>query len=198
MLNWHSTCKHFWDEYVNMDDDKLLEFAAEKRKKNEQLLKKFLQVQYRHNILAFTDFEMILQICQVFKEKIISLVDTKFYESNNSDPSTEIYCMAKWEKWRGMKFDAEDNLSKHSMELLRAASPRLIIRYGWQIIFNNREDEPTDSMQIALLPSMPKKKSTRLLFYPWDTASIKPKAVCYIGDCSNLSMEKFFNFKLQC
>jgi hypothetical protein len=187
LLNWHSICKHFWNEYQNMDDDKLLAFAEEKRKKNELLLKKFFQIQYRHNILAFTDFEMILQICKIIKEKIVSLVDTKFYDSNNSDPATEIYCMNKWEKWRGMKFE-DGALSKHSKDLLIAVTPRIALRYGWQLIFNSKEEDPLDMTHCGT------KKSNILLFYPWSgPQTIKAKSICYVGDCSNLNMDKFMN-----
>jgi hypothetical protein len=188
LLNWHATCKHYWNEYQNIDDDKLLAFAEEKRNKNQDLLKKFFQVQYRHNILVWTDFEMILQICKIIKEKIVSLVDTKFYESSNTDPATEIYNINKWEKWKGIKFD-DGILSKHSKDLLIAVTPRIAIRYGWQLIFSSKEDDHSHDLGFT-----PVKKNNTLLFYPWSgPLAIKPKSMCYVGDCCNVDMEKFMN-----
>jgi hypothetical protein len=179
LLSWHSVSKHFWEEYLNFDEDKLLLFAEEKRKKNELLMKRLFRVEFRHNILVFTDFEMILQICKIIKEKIVSLVENKFYESSNSDPATEIYNMNKWEKWKGMKFE-DGVLTKHSKELFIAITPRIVFRYGWQLIFNDSET--------AIDPAT-KKSSNVLLFYPF-TSPIKTKSHCYIGDCSNLAMDK--------
>jgi len=179
LLSWHSVSKQFWEEYLNFDEDRLLLFAEEKRKKNELLMKRLFRVEFRHNILVFTDFEMILQICKIIKEKIVSLVENKFYESSNSDPATEIYNMNKWEKWKGMKFE-DGLLTKHSKELFIAITPRIVFRYGWQLIFN--ESEPT-------IDPTTKKSNNILLFYPF-TAPIKNKSHCYIGDCSNLAMEK--------
>lgn len=39
------------------------------------------------------------------KQKIISLVETKFFDTSNPDPKTEIYNMPQWDKWKGIKFD---------------------------------------------------------------------------------------------
>lgn len=65
-LNWHSTwyfnfvlflhtylsSKYYWNQYLNLDEEKLLSFAEEKRRKNEELLKKHFRVEYRDNILG--------------------------------------------------------------------------------------------------------------------------------------------------
>jgi len=171
LLWWHSTCKQFWNQYLSFDEDKLIAFAEDKRKKNENALKSLFKIQYRHNILVFLDFELMLQMCKIIKEKIISLVDTHFYDSCNPDPSTEIYFMPKWGNWKGVKFN-DGILSKHSKSLFKALTPRIVYRYGWQLIF---EDSGS-------------KNENKLLFYPWDNNLITPQSVCYIGDSFDMRL----------
>lgn len=75
-LSWHSTwyvasndrsvlidlfvSKVFWMQYINMDGATLLEFALEKKKKNQELLHRTLKFEYKDNMIGIKHFQRIL------------------------------------------------------------------------------------------------------------------------------------------
>jgi hypothetical protein len=171
VLNWYMTCKEFWEEYVNIDDDdeKIQTYIRNIRERNEYLMKKTFSVIYRNNILRTIDFENIRSVISEIKKEIASLVDQKFYIVDNPDPRTQIYKLKNWDSWKGMIFNTKNELTSHSVEILRAVFQSILIRYGWQILFR------------VSGPKIPIYKQI-ILFYPWNLTPIKTEYICFIGE----------------
>jgi hypothetical protein len=169
LLNWHSTCKLYWEEYTKFEDDKILLFIAEKRKRNKELLDKTFQSQYSKNIIVLTQYETIIRILMRVKERVIAILPEQHISLNIAFPIKE------WDTWGGIHFDDKDCLSKQSLSILRALSPRLYYRYGWRLLFS-AFNENSEKLKMR---------------YPWTTHPIEVSSKGYVG--SNWTSMSFPN-----
>jgi hypothetical protein len=169
LLSWHSTCTHFWEEYTKIDDEKILLFIAEKRKRNHELLHKTFQSQYSKNTIVLTQYETIIRILMRVKERVIAILPEQHISLNIAFPIKD------WETWGGIHFDEKDYLSKQSLSILRALSPRLYYRYGWRLLFS-AFNENSEKLKMR---------------FPWTTHPIEANSKCYLG--SNWTSMSFPN-----
>jgi hypothetical protein len=163
LLSWHSTCTYFWNEYLNIEGEKFLEFTTEKRKKNQALLHNKLLFEYKNNMIEFAQFESIILICIRFREKILT-INTELLENEQVIGKTMVFPISNWTKWKGIKFEENDVLNKHSLHILNAASALLGCRYGWGLMFLDSTYDPVQ----------------KWVNYPWNEP-IKNNFECYLG-----------------
>jgi len=171
VLNWHATSKSFWETYIQFDDEKMLLFCEEKKRNNQDYIKRNFKAVYSKNLIEFAQFEAIIHICKRVKKRILEidqeyvgiylgLFHTKIERSN--------FPLSRWDDMQGMRFSGKDDvLCEGSLDLLRAATPRIRYRYGWEFTFRHTE-------------------TLEILYAPWSEEPIKKSYICFLefGDCS--------------
>jgi len=163
LLNWHSTCKLFWDEYQSYDDEKMLAFIAKKKEKNYSLFQKKFHSQYNSNLIEFTQYETIILICTHVKRRI-TLLDSTYLDKYKIVSTNMNFEICDWNTWKGMNFEENSTLREDSLSLLKAVTPRLQDRYGWRLTFQTKS---------------PDKQKKVFLTYPWDEQPIKSEYNCF-------------------
>jgi hypothetical protein len=134
LLNWHSTCKFFWKQFLDFDDDKMLTFCAEKKKKNELLFESTFKSFYKNNLIEFAEYEAIITICKDIKKTMRERLTVE--KVTNSNLSNDIMFHLSWTKWPRLKFAEDGTLAAHCVKvILKPLDFRLSNRYGWDLRF---------------------------------------------------------------
>jgi hypothetical protein len=166
LLNWFSTNKDFWEIYLNYDDEKMLEFAKEKKKLNQQLLSINFHSQYNKNKINFSLYESIIQFSGAIKKCIAST----FSEEKGLNSFNGNISLVGWNKWEGIQNLDELQLTPHSYIVLNAVFMRIRHRFNWDLYFTARN-----------------KKEIK---YPFKEGEIQTRFFGYLCETSNTSPAK--------
>jgi hypothetical protein len=141
-LNWHSTCKTFWQEYLDYSSSKIQTFVDEACEKNKELLKKTYLSVYKDNVIVLSRYENINHICDLVKKEIRSVADGLTVSPKTTNVRTVFEL--DWDEWEGMNFDSDDYLKSYCVEILMAVDARIRSRYSWNLFISYQDEEGRD------------------------------------------------------